>query len=76
MACDPSVLPLSATMISPETPISSMARRAFVIQQARVCPSFKQGRTTESSTDSGESEAAFLFSELIGNVFENIKISS
>ena len=41
-----SLLPLSATRISPSTPARSMPTRAFSMQLASVSPSFKQGITT------------------------------
>ena len=46
---DPSVLPLSATMTSPVTPSSCMARWAFSTQQASVSASLRQGNKTVSS---------------------------
>src|SRR5690349_24887499 len=50
MSCDPSVDPLSATTTSPATPSSVNDRRALRTQVARVSDSFRQGRTTDSST--------------------------
>ena len=49
ISCDPSVLPLSATIISPRIPLSSIARRVFFMQSASVSASFRQGMTTDSS---------------------------
>ena len=46
-----SLLPLSATRISPSTPARSMPTRAFSMQLASVSPSFKQGITTVSWTE-------------------------
>ena len=50
ICCDPSVLPLSATITSPRMPCRSRASSAFLTQMPTVAVSFKQGMTTESST--------------------------
>ena len=52
MACEPSVLPLSAMMISPRTPARWRPSRAFSMQRASVSASFRQGMTMLSSTGS------------------------
>src|SRR5689334_22779829 len=49
IAWDPSVLPLSATTISPSIPASSSARRAFRMQVASVSDSLRHGMTTDTS---------------------------
>src|ERR1043166_3318153 len=49
MACEPSVLPLSATTISPSTPLSSRKRRALAMHEPIVSASSRQGMTMESS---------------------------
>src|SRR6266568_6388021 len=49
MAWEPSVLPLSATMVSPAILCSHNARWAFSIQRANVSDSFKQGITMDTS---------------------------
>ena len=43
IACEPSVLPLSAIRISPSTPLRSRYARAFRMQDARVSASLRQG---------------------------------
>src|SRR5688572_3197751 len=45
-----SVLPLSATMISPTIPLSRSALWAFPMHACKVSDSFRQGMTTETST--------------------------
>ncbi len=50
MDCEPSVLPLSATMISPLIFASLNARCAFAIQRPSVSASLRHGITTETST--------------------------
>jgi len=42
IACEPSVLPLSATMISADSPSFSIADWAFWMQAASVSASFRQ----------------------------------
>jgi hypothetical protein len=49
MAGDPSVLPLSATTISPLILCSHSARRAFSRHASKVSASFGQGITTDTS---------------------------
>src|SRR5208282_755585 len=49
MAADSSVLPLSATIISPTMPFLRIARCALLTQPAIVSASFRQGITTLSS---------------------------
>src|SRR5438105_7948895 len=49
MVCEPSVLPLSATMTSPGMPEFSNAVTALRMQVWRVSASFRQGMTTETS---------------------------
>src|SRR4030095_6579127 len=49
MACDPSVLLLSATITSPSILFSRNARCAFSIHVARVSASFRHGMTTDTS---------------------------
>src|ERR671925_649958 len=51
IACDPSVLPLSATMISPTILCLQSPCHAFLIQLSKVSASFKQGMTTDTSTE-------------------------
>jgi hypothetical protein len=53
MSWDPSVDPLSATTTSPTTPSVAKERDALRMQVARVSASFRQGRTTDSSTTPG-----------------------
>jgi hypothetical protein len=52
IACEPSVLPLSATTTSPAMPCSRNARAASSTQSARVSASFRQGMSTVSSIGS------------------------
>ena len=52
MAGEPSVLPLSATMISPRTPARWIPSRAASMQRAIVSASFRQGMTMLNSTES------------------------
>ena len=52
MACEPSVLPLSAMMISPRTPARWIPSRADSMQRASVSASFRQGMRMVNSTDS------------------------
>jgi thiol-disulfide isomerase/thioredoxin len=52
IARDPSVDPLSATMISPGTPAASSATRAAAIHFPRVSASFKHGITTDTTRSS------------------------
>ena len=49
MACEPSLLPLSATRISPRTPWVARKRCAFPMQVASVSASFRHGMTIDSS---------------------------
>src|SRR5258707_13688146 len=49
IACDPSVLPLSATMISPATALFARNARAFERQRPIVSASLRQGMTIDSS---------------------------
>ena len=49
-ACEPSVLPLSATITSPTTPAAASAAAASPTQAARVSASFRQGIRIVSST--------------------------
>ena len=49
MACEPSLLPLSATTISPSIPRRAIESRALVMQVANVSASLRHGSTTESS---------------------------
>src|SRR5262245_19487018 len=53
MRMEPSVLPLSATMISAARPCRSMARLAFSMQRGSVVASFKHGMTNDTSTTAG-----------------------
>src|SRR2546423_11386444 len=50
MTAEPSVLPLSATITSAETPSFSAACCAFWMQRAIVSASFRHGITIETST--------------------------
>src|SRR5215510_10305634 len=50
MAWEPSVLPLSATMISPLMRCSPNARWAFAMQASKVSASLRQGITTDTSS--------------------------
>src|SRR6266571_2313011 len=50
MTAEPSVLPLSATITSAESPSFSAERCAFWMQRAMVSASFRQGMTIETST--------------------------
>src|SRR5688572_20497152 len=50
IACEPSVLPLSATMTSPSIPSSSIVFTAFLTTTDRASASLRQGITTESSS--------------------------
>src|SRR5487761_601219 len=59
MAGDPSVLPLSATMISPAMLDSRNTCSTFWMQVDSVSASFRQGRTTDSS---GTALSTFGFS--------------
>src|SRR4029453_2852225 len=52
MRTDPSVLPLSATTISAHKRCRSMARLALAMHCERVCSSFRQGITNDTSTRS------------------------
>src|SRR5437763_4857420 len=49
MAREPSVLPLSATTISPSTPLASRKRRALAMHAPIVSASSRHGMTMESS---------------------------
>ena len=49
MSCEPSLLPLSATIVSPWMPSSRKARFVFSMQVASVSASLRQGMTTLSS---------------------------
>src|ERR1700704_2483844 len=53
MRCDPSVLPLSATMISAEKPPFSAAAFAWPTHLASVSASLRQGITIDTSTAVG-----------------------
>src|SRR5688500_10795830 len=54
MACEPSVLPLSATITSPSIPAASSARSALPTQVATVSASLRHGMTTDTSGRSRE----------------------
>ena len=58
MSCEPSVLPLSATMTSPTIPCSSIARWALSMHVASVSASFRHGMTTDSSITIGSVSSA------------------
>ena len=49
MACEPSLLPLSATTTSPRTPPFARKRWAFSMHVASVSASFRHGITIDSS---------------------------
>src|SRR5215210_4594032 len=50
ICCEPSVLPLSATITSPEMPSRARQPSAFLTQISRVSASLRQGSTTLTST--------------------------
>src|SRR5215468_8504544 len=52
MACEPSVLPLSATITSPWIPAARIAVWHFSTHTVSVSASFRQGMTTETSMPS------------------------
>ena len=54
------MLPLSATITSPEIPIRASEVWAFATQLSRVSASFRQGRTTLNSTAPIWGTAAWL----------------
>src|SRR3982074_81536 len=54
MACEPSLLPLSATMISADRPSVSIACCAFWMQAASVSASSRHGITIETATGRDE----------------------
>ncbi len=64
MAGEPSVLPLSATMISPRTPAAAIPRRALAMQPASVSASFRQGITMLRSTGSVTGKTYWMAGQL------------
>src|SRR5689334_6579134 len=60
MPGDPSVLPLSATMISPIMPAARIVAAALSIHVPSVSASFKHGSSTETSTVAADVESVKL----------------
>src|SRR5215469_14324848 len=68
---EPSVLPLSATMISPAIRCSQSTRRTFSMHSGRVSASLRQGITTDNST--GQVSDARVVFELAVAIFSTPK---